>query len=283
MRFLIAILVNLLFWSAAAFAQTGRQLVQDKPGAQKRTALVIGNAKYQFARTLANPVNDATDMSAALKELGFEVITGTDLTHSQMREKVREFGDKLRVNGGVGLFYYAGHGVQVSGINYLIPVEADIPREDEIVDLAFRLNGIFEKMNTANNGFNIVILDACRNNPFARSWSRSTNTDGLAQVTAPTGTFIAYSTSPDNTANDGTSVAAAEVKVERVNSDGSTKKLGTLYTNISGEFAFRQPEGAAKFRITAKYKDTTASKEIEVDSAAIYRLAISLDVSRQEK
>lgn len=82
---------------------------------------------------------------------------------------------------------------------------------------------------------------------------------------------------------DGTSVSAAEVKVERVNSDGSTKKLGTLYTNISGEFTFRQPEGAAKFRITAKYKDTTASKEIEVDSAAIYRLAISLDISRQQK
>ncbi len=81
---------------------------------------------------------------------------------------------------------------------------------------------------------------------------------------------------------DGTSVTAAEVKVERINSDGSTKKVGTLMTDISGEFSFRQPEGNAKFRLTAKYKDNRASKEIEVDSAAIYRLAISFDVSRQD-
>ncbi len=82
---------------------------------------------------------------------------------------------------------------------------------------------------------------------------------------------------------DGTSVTAAEVKVERVNADGSTKKLGTIYTNIRGEFTFRQPDAAARYRMTVKYKDSTASKEIQVQSAAIYRLAISLEVSRQEK
>ncbi|MEP6787145.1 MAG: carboxypeptidase-like regulatory domain-containing protein [Acidobacteriota bacterium] len=83
--------------------------------------------------------------------------------------------------------------------------------------------------------------------------------------------------------NDGTSVTAAEVKVEKVNADGSTKKLGTLMTNIRGEFTFRQPEGSAKYRMTAKYKDATATKDIEVASAAVYRLAISLPISRQEK
>ena len=82
---------------------------------------------------------------------------------------------------------------------------------------------------------------------------------------------------------DGTSVTAAEVKVERVNTDGSTQKLNTIFTNIYGEFVFRQPEGSAKYRMTAKYRDSTATKEIEVSSAAVYRLAISLDILRQEK
>jgi len=186
-------------------AQTDRQLTREKPIAQteKRTALVIGNGDYTNARKLENPVNDATDMTKALTEVGFEVISGTNLNLKQMTDKVREFGDKLKANGGVGLFYFAGHGVQVNSKNYLIPVEADVSREDEIDFAALNFDIVLRKMATANNGLNIVILDACRNNPFARSWSRSTHDGGLAQVTAPTGTFIAYATSPDKTASDG--------------------------------------------------------------------------------
>lgn len=186
-------------------AQTQRELVQeddDKP--QKRTALIIGNGEYTNARKLANPANDASDMAKSLTELGFEVISGVNLNLKQMNDKVREFGDKLKANGGVGLFYYAGHGIQVGGRNYLIPVEADISREDEIDFAALNFDLVLRKMATANNGLNIVILDACRNNPFARSWSRSADEGGLAQVSAPTGTFIAYATSPDKTASDGT-------------------------------------------------------------------------------
>ena len=110
---------------------------------------------------------------------------------------------KMKANGGVGLFYYAGHGIQVGGRNYLIPVDADIPREDEIEDSAVNLDLVLRKLDTANNGLNIVILDACRNNPFARSWTRGEDAGGLAQISAPTGTFIAYATSPDRTASDG--------------------------------------------------------------------------------
>ncbi len=187
------------------FAQQQRELTQDdddkKP--QKRTALVIGNADYTIARKLANPSNDATDMANSLRAVGFEVVSGTNLNLKQMTDKVREFGDKLKVNGGVGLFYYAGHGIQVGGRNYLIPVDAAIPREDEVDFNALNLDLVLRKMGTANNGLNIVILDACRNNPFARNWSRGDDEGGLAQISAPTGTFIAYATSPDRTASDG--------------------------------------------------------------------------------
>lgn len=142
-------------------------------------------------------------MANSLRQVGFEVINGTNLNLKQMNDKVREFGDKLKSSGGVGLFYYAGHGIQVNNRNYLIPVEAAIPREDEVDFNALNLDVVLRKMATANNGLNIVILDACRNNPFSRSWSRGEDEGGLAQISAPTGTFIAYATSPDRTASDG--------------------------------------------------------------------------------
>jgi hypothetical protein len=188
---------------SSLYAQADRQLTQEAGDVRKRTALVIGNADYAKARALANPANDATDVAKALGDLGFTVISGTNLDLKQMNDKVREFGDALRVSGGVGLFYYAGHGIQVGGKNYLIPVDADIPREDEVDFNALNLDLVLRKMATANNGLNIVILDACRNNPFARSWSRGEDEGGLAQISAPTGTFIAYATSPDRTASDG--------------------------------------------------------------------------------
>lgn len=200
----IILLVLLVSPHGVILEAQNRGLVQESIVEQKRIALVIGNGNYTSARKLANPVNDANDMTIVLEQLGFEVISGTDLSRREMVSKVREFGDRLRITKGVGLFYYAGHGVQVSGRNYLIPVDAEIPREDEVDFASVNLNFIMRKMATANNGLNIVILDACRNNPFARSWSRSAEEGGLAQVNAPTGTFIAYATAPNMTASDGT-------------------------------------------------------------------------------
>ena len=184
-----------------AKAQT-RELVQEE-GSEKRLALIIGNGKYVKASPLANPVNDANDMAAALGKLGFEVIRGTDTNLVQMRRLIREFGEKLERQKGIGLFYFAGHGVEVRGRNYLIPVDADISREVETEDYAIEVNSILRQMDAANNGFNIVILDACRNNPFARGWNRSGDTGGLANVNAPTGTYIAYAAAPGTTASDG--------------------------------------------------------------------------------
>lgn len=150
---------------------------------------------------MPNPVNDANDIAVELGKLGFEVIKGVDVSGDQMKRLIKAFGVKLNANRGVGLFYYAGHGIQSQGHNYLIPVDADIRTEETLEFDAVDVNRVLAEMDAANNGTNIVILDACRNNPFARSW-RSTN-QGLAQINAPEGTLVAYATSPGKTASDG--------------------------------------------------------------------------------
>jgi TPR repeat protein len=169
------------------------------PQQERRLALVIGNSAYKSA-PLKNPVNDARDMYAALKTLGFEATLLTDATMQQMEDAVREFGLALR-QGGLGLFYYAGHGVQVGGNNYLVPVNAVIQSESDVKYGCLDAGLVLGKMEDAGNGLNLVILDACRNNPFARSFRSAEQ--GLAKMDAPTGSLIAYATSPGRTAADG--------------------------------------------------------------------------------
>jgi uncharacterized caspase-like protein len=117
-----------------------------------------------------------------------------------MRAGVRQFGDRL-INNDVGLVYYSGHGVEVKGRNYFIPVNADIQREDEIADQGLDVSLVLEKMSTAGKGVNILIVDACRDDPFGRSFRSSSR--GLANMDAPRGTIIAYATSPGKVASDG--------------------------------------------------------------------------------
>jgi hypothetical protein len=165
-----------------------------------KVALIIGNGAYHDA-PLRNPVNDARDMATALRGVGFEVIHVENADQRKMKEAVRQFGDRLR-RGEVGLFYYAGHGIQSGGSNYLVPVGANITREAEVEYETLNLGFVIAQMEDAGNALNIVILDACRNNPFARSFRSSAQ--GLAQVSAPTGTLIAYATAPGSVASDGT-------------------------------------------------------------------------------
>lgn len=186
-------------WADAAFAQADRRLGRDA-GTETRVALVIGNGGYKTV-PLANAVNDATDIGNALQKNGFTVTVKTDLDQKGMKVAIRQFGEAIR-NGSVGLFYFAGHGVQVGGRNYLIPVDAVIEKEGDVDVEGVDLNAVLAQMEQAGNRLNIVILDACRDNPFARGF-RST-TSGLAAVDAPAGTFIAYATSPGRTASDGT-------------------------------------------------------------------------------
>lgn len=168
--------------------------------AETRFALVIGNSAYQRS-PLANPRNDAKAMSASLAAVGFSVTTLTDADLATMREAVLAFGRRLRGSDSVGLFYYAGHGVQVDGENYLIPVGADITDSSEIPLLALSLGELLKTMERAESRLNIAILDACRDNPYstgARSLTR-----GLAPVKAPAGTLIAFATGPGQVALDG--------------------------------------------------------------------------------
>jgi uncharacterized caspase-like protein len=168
--------------------------------AERRTALVIGNSAYKQA-PLANPGNDARAMAQALRDSGFTVKELRNLNQAGMRRAIREFGDEI-AKGGVGLFFFAGHGMQIRGRNFLIPVGSDIEREDEVEDQAVDARLVLEKMASAKNPLNIVILDACRNNPFIGSFRSATL--GLAAMDAPAGTLVAFSTAPGQVAADGT-------------------------------------------------------------------------------
>src|SRR5688572_12700998 len=178
--------------------------------AEKRVALVIGNSAYVKSSVLANPANDAAEMARALTEAGFEVIAGLDLDKRAFDMKVRDFARALN-NADVALFFYAGHALQVSGRNYLVPVDASMDRERDLDFETVGVDFILRQMEIdRENKTNLVFLDACRDNPLARNLARSMGTrsasisQGLAQVQTGVGTFISYSTQPGNVALDGT-------------------------------------------------------------------------------
>ncbi|MEP7341521.1 MAG: caspase domain-containing protein [Acidobacteriota bacterium] len=254
-----ALLIQTTIATPIAFNQTAQERGQGtkppvKNAAEPRVALVIGNSAYTDS-PLPNPVNDAQDITATLKSVGFEVIPGEDLSQAGMIRAIDDFGQRLR-HGGVGLFYFAGHGMQVKGDNYLIPVGARINKELDVEIEAVKLARVLNEMDEAKNRLNIVILDACRNNPFARSFRSGRN--GLGVVDAPTGTLIAYATQPGNTASDGSgrnglytqellaAIRAPGLKVEdvfkRVRSQVRSKSSGNQVpwenSSLEGDFYF---------------------------------------------
>jgi uncharacterized caspase-like protein len=177
--------------------------------AEKRVALVVGNSAYVHANPLPNPVNDASDMAKALTEVGFEVILGLDLKKPAFDAKVRDFARALE-KADVAVFFYAGHGLQAAGRNYLVPVDASLQVERDLDFEAVSVDFVLKQMELEREGkTNVVFLDACRDNPLARNLARSMGTrsaaigQGLAQVQTGVGTFIAYSTQPGNVALDG--------------------------------------------------------------------------------
>ncbi len=150
---------------------------------------------------LRNPLNDARDMSNSLIALGFKVTTLINANQQEMFYAIRDFGENL-VGSEVGLFYFAGHGMQVSGVNYLIPIGADIQAEEEVRISSIDASFVLSKMEPAGTLTNLVILDACRDNPFACSFRSSSR--GLAIMDAPRGSLIVYATAPGSVAADGT-------------------------------------------------------------------------------
>jgi len=169
----------------------------------------VGNSAYVHANPLPNPVNDASDMAKALTEVGFEVILGLDLKKPAFDAKVRDFARALE-KADVAVFFYAGHGLQAAGRNYLVPVDASLQVERDLDFEAVSVDFVLKQMELEREGkTNVVFLDACRDNPLARNLARSMGTrsaaigQGLAQVQTGVGTFIAYSTQPGNVALDG--------------------------------------------------------------------------------
>jgi uncharacterized caspase-like protein len=252
---LLALFVAFGFFTGAAHAQDA---------AARRVALVVGNNAYPTA-PLLNPINDARAMAQALQRAGFTVILRTDATQPELTAAVREFGNQLKDGGPgtAGLFYFAGHGMQIRGRNFLIPAGANIEHEDEVSYQALDAQAVLDKMESAGNGSNLMILDACRNNPFARSFR--SGRQGLAQMDAPVGSVVAFSTAPGSVASDGSgthglytahllnAMKRPGAKVEDVFKqvrqavlrDSSGRQVPWEATSLVGDFYFTPPQAGA--------------------------------------
>ncbi|AXW09991.1 peptidase C14 [Ralstonia solanacearum] len=256
-------------------------------------ALVIGNADYVDAGGLKNPINDAEDISAKLTECGFTVATRLNCSHKQMDQAISDFKKALK-DSDVGLFFFAGHGMQVDGDNYLAAVDTDVADEITAKHSSLALNKVIQVMEKADNASNIIILDACRNNPFERAWSRSMSSRGLAPVHAPRGTLVAYATSPGQVASDGSGrngaytaallqhLATPDCTIEsmfkRVRNTLSTatggKQISWEHTSLAGDFFFNMSLGA---RID-EYADSSLRDKLFVinDKKASHRVIEAL-------
>ena len=189
----------------AALAAGGASLLPWTAAAQQksllrapRRALVIGNSAYKVS-PLKNPANDARAVGEALKAMGFDVTLALDLPRAEMLAAARQYTEALAGAKPIGLFYFAGHGVQLAWRNYLLPVDAVIERQEDVPKACLDINTVIEGLARAANPMNVIVLDACRENPFGRDWRER----GLSQLDAPPGTFLAYATSPGNVASDG--------------------------------------------------------------------------------
>ncbi|OJJ14271.1 hypothetical protein BKI52_43070 [marine bacterium AO1-C] len=169
---------------------------------EKRLALLIGNSNYQVAGKLKNPRNDVDLIAEVLKKLGFKTKAVKDVTRKKFLIALNIFGQELD-DYDLGFFFFAGHGIQVNGENYLLPIDADPKNENEVEYDCINAQRILRKMENAQSKTNIMVLDACRNNPFTKSWSRSPSMQGLTYMSAPYGSLIAYSTAPNKVAEDG--------------------------------------------------------------------------------
>lgn len=246
---------------------------------RKLTALLIGISDYPNGGKLKNPVNDANDMAEALEKLGFSTIKITDAVCEDIERGLNSFKDSLNSND-VGLFYFAGHGMQIKGENYLNAVDTIFFDEISAKHSSFPINQVIDAMDSCSNATNIIILDACRNNPFTRSWSRSADQGGLASVYTPRGTLIAFATSPGEIAKDGvgrngsyTEAILKHINTQDVPVEELFKRIrNTLYvmtsgsqtswehTSLSGDFYFNISLG----RSVLIYKSTSVADSLYV-------------------
>lgn len=195
----LLVLAAALLHCVPVYAADDKRNVAVGPSEVKRVALVIGNSNYKEA-PLRNPTNDARAIAAKLEKIGFKVIRRENLTAKQIGSTLREFRSQL-TPGAEALFFYAGHGLQVKGINYLPTVDADITSEEDVPSQSIQLGQLLEILDEAKTRLNLVFLDACRNNPFTRRFRAAGG--GLAKLDAPSGTKISFATRPGSVAADG--------------------------------------------------------------------------------
>ena len=266
-----------------AFGQTASALLR-----APRRALVIGNSSYKVS-PLKNPANDARAMGEALKQIGFDVTLAIDAPRAGMLAAAREYTDALERAKPVGLFYYAGHGMQLAWRNYLLPVDAAAERMEDVQKSCLDVNTVIEGISRAANPMNLIILDACRNNPFGRDFR--VEQKGLSQLDAPPGTFLAYATSPGNVASDGAGanglytenllreMRVPEAKIEDVfkrvrlavrrTSNGA--QVPWESTSLEDDFWFIPPKALKQL------SDEELEREFKEESAAWQRAEAALD------
>jgi len=229
---------------------------------RRSTALVIGVSKYPVKGALQNPANDATDIAAELQDLGFSVLLRTDCTTEDVDRALESFRDNLNSND-VGLFYFAGHAMQFKGENYLNTIDTSFADEISAKHSSIPLNQVIDLMASCSNSTNLIVLDACRDNPFLQAWHRSVDVLGLAHVHSPEGTLIAYATSPGQRAKDGigrngryTEALLKHIKTPDIPIEDlfkrvrNTLKLSTNseqisweHTSLTGDFFFNMSPG----------------------------------------
>ena len=186
------VILNFLFITYALYALSQGEL--------KRVALVIGNSKY-IKSPLTSPANDAKLIGEELKRSGFDVKIFTDLSDRDMKIQIEDFGDRLKKSEGIGLFYFAGYGIQFKGQNYLFPVDAFIEKDQDIELETININRILGAMDYAKNTMNVIIIDASRKNPYSKNLE-SVQTPGLAYTEVPLNTFITFSSTPGHVSID---------------------------------------------------------------------------------
>jgi uncharacterized caspase-like protein/surface antigen len=274
------------------------------PAAEPRIALVIGNNAYTSLGPLSNPVNDMVLMAGTLRGLGFDVIERADADQVAMKRAIQDFGQRLEGAGrdAVGLFYFAGHGVQINGTNFLIPVGAEVAREPDVEIEAVKLDWVLAQMEHARNRLNILILDACRNNPLSRGLRSSER--GLSRVDAPRGTLIAYATAPGSVSFDGDGrnspytealaeamqqpglVAESAFRTVRVKVMEATgeRQVPWESSSLTGEFYFSAPveRVGAQLAVSAPPASLPTPGEVAASTIEAAAIATAADAQSQE-
>jgi len=262
----------------------------DAAKADRRVAFVVGNGTYKNVSPLPNPPIDAKSMAGVLRNVGFEVVEGTNLTRDKMTERLLEFGKKAQ-GADIALFFYAGHGIAINGTNYLLPVDADIKSEMDVkLGAAINIDVTLDQ-TMGDAKVKLVFLDACRDNPFAAKIRSSSATrsvsvqSGLAEMKSGEGTLIAFATGPGQTALDGqegtnspftralmANVATPGVEIQQamtkvraqVNEETNKGQLPWGHTNLIGS-VYLNPTGAPAATGTVAAAPTTAGSDVELE------------------